>query len=123
MTSAANDCRSTRSETANPGERLVTPAVKNTALKRLFADPQFNVMDGLDVYIDDYTKADPIPPDMLARLQKIMREAEAPRVDLPHVEPTPAGAVICIPERRSAAALVGGAAPVDVRGTAARLLG
>jgi hypothetical protein len=43
----------------------VDPAVKNAALKKLFADPQFNVMDGLDTYIDDYGKPDPIPMSML----------------------------------------------------------
>jgi hypothetical protein len=42
--------------------------LKRAALKRLLRDPSFNVMDGLDVYIDDYTKADPIPPDMLSEL-------------------------------------------------------
>ena len=31
-------------------------------MKKLFADPHYNVMDGLDVYIDDYSKPDPIPP-------------------------------------------------------------
>lgn len=46
----------------------VAPDVKNAALKKLFADPHFNVMDGLDVYIDDYNKADPLPPEMLRRL-------------------------------------------------------
>lgn len=48
----------------------VDEALKRQALKKLFADPRFNVMDGLDVYIDDYTKSDPIPPDILARLMK-----------------------------------------------------
>ena len=42
-----------------------TPAVKNAALKKLFTDPHFNVMDGLDTYIDDYGKPDPIPASML----------------------------------------------------------
>jgi hypothetical protein len=42
--------------------------VKNAAVKRLFADPHFNVMDGLDTYIDDYSKPDPIPPAMLRQL-------------------------------------------------------
>ncbi|MBC5765433.1 DUF3306 domain-containing protein [Ramlibacter albus] len=42
--------------------------VRNTALKKLFADPRFNVQDGLDVYIDDYSKPDPIPPAMLRQL-------------------------------------------------------
>lgn len=46
----------------------VTPEVKHTALKTLFADPHFNVMDGLDVYIDDYGKPDPLPPSMLRQL-------------------------------------------------------
>ena len=46
----------------------VTPEVKNAALKKLFADPQFNVMDGLDTYIDDYGKPDPIPASMLRQM-------------------------------------------------------
>jgi hypothetical protein len=46
----------------------VAPEVKNAALKKLFADPHFNVMDGLDTYIDDYGKPDPIPPDMLRKM-------------------------------------------------------
>ena len=32
----------------------VDEAVKRAALKKLLRDPRFNVMDGLDVYIDDY---------------------------------------------------------------------
>ncbi|WP_427915532.1 DUF3306 domain-containing protein [Ramlibacter sp. MMS24-I3-19] len=48
--------------------RDVTSEVKNAAMKKLFADPHFNVMDGLDTYIDDYTKADPIPESMLRQL-------------------------------------------------------
>ena len=46
----------------------VAPEVKNAAFKKLFADPHFNVMDGLDTYIDDYGKPDPIPPEMLRQL-------------------------------------------------------
>lgn len=46
----------------------VSPDVKNAAVKKLFSDPHFNVMDGLDTYIDDYTKADPIPESMLRQL-------------------------------------------------------
>jgi hypothetical protein len=42
--------------------------VKNAAMKKLFSDPHFNVMDGLDTYIDDYGKPDPIPPEMLRQL-------------------------------------------------------
>jgi hypothetical protein len=46
----------------------VDPAIKNAALKKLFADPHFNVMDGLDVYIDDYGKPSPIPAATLRQL-------------------------------------------------------
>jgi hypothetical protein len=46
----------------------VPPQLKNAALKKLFSDPHFNVMDGLDIYIDDYTKEDPIPEAMLRSL-------------------------------------------------------
>lgn len=46
----------------------VEEGLRRQALKKLFGDPHFNTMDGLDVYIDDYTKADPIPPDILKRL-------------------------------------------------------
>ena len=46
----------------------VAPEVKNAAMKKLFSDPHFNVMDRLDTYIDDYGKPDPIPPEMLRKL-------------------------------------------------------
>jgi hypothetical protein len=48
--------------------RDVDPAVKNAALKKLFADPHFNVMDGLDTYIDDYGQPDPLPASMLRKM-------------------------------------------------------
>jgi hypothetical protein len=52
--------------------RFVAPGVgsdvRNTALKKLWADPNFNVMDGLDIYIDDYGKPDPLPASMLRKL-------------------------------------------------------
>jgi Protein of unknown function (DUF3306) len=46
----------------------VPEALRRAAVKKLFADPHFNIMDGLDTYIGDYSKSDPIPPEMLARL-------------------------------------------------------
>lgn len=46
----------------------VDPTVQQAALKKMFTDPHFNVMDGLDIYIDDYSKPDPLPPGMLARM-------------------------------------------------------
>jgi hypothetical protein len=46
----------------------VDGSVRNAALKKLFSDPHFNVMDGLDTYIDDYSIPDPLPPGMLRRM-------------------------------------------------------
>ena len=49
--------------------RTVDPNVRNAALRKLFAgDPHFNVMDGLDVYIDDYSVGEPIPKSMLRQM-------------------------------------------------------
>jgi hypothetical protein len=57
-------------------------ASRNAAMKKLFNDPHFNVMDGLDIYIDDYTKEDPIPLAMLRDLAQskmlgLFKEEEA----------------------------------------------
>ena len=48
--------------------RAVAPEVRNAAMKKLFTDPHFNVMDGLDIYIDDYTQPDPLPAAMLKEM-------------------------------------------------------
>ncbi|GAB3401013.1 DUF3306 domain-containing protein [Massilia agilis] len=46
----------------------VDKTVQRLAMKKLFSDPHFSIMDGLDVYIDDYTKSAPVSPGMLASL-------------------------------------------------------
>jgi Protein of unknown function (DUF3306) len=48
----------------------VDESVRRAALKKLFTDPHFNVMDGLDTYIDDYSKTEPIPAAMMAGLRQ-----------------------------------------------------
>lgn len=48
--------------------RGVDENVRRSAMKKLFTDPHFNIMDGLDTYIDDYNTFEPIPPEMLAML-------------------------------------------------------
>ena len=57
---------------ASDYSRFVAPGVErgvsNAAMKKLFSDPHFNVMDGLDIYIGDYSQPDPIPPDMLRKM-------------------------------------------------------
>lgn len=61
--------------------RDVDDDVKRAAMKKLFSDPHFNQMDGLDVYIDDYSQPDPIPLAMLrqmtqARMLGLFRDDE-----------------------------------------------
>jgi hypothetical protein len=57
-------------------------------MRKLFADPRYNVMDGMDVYIDDYSKPDPIPPAMLRKMAsagvlKLFEEEERDEADNP----------------------------------------
>src|SRR5262249_48088579 len=59
----------------------VDPGLKREALKALLGDPRFNVMDGLDVYIDDYSKPDPMPVEWLEKLNQMKRLGE-------YLEPT-----------------------------------
>lgn len=77
----------------------VPPDVKNAALKKLFADPHFNVMDGLDTYIDDYGKPDPLPASWARQLASAQflglfeekKEEENPPRD--HADAGPSAAV------------------------------
>ncbi len=79
----------------------VDPGVRNAAMKKLFSDPYYNVMDGLDIYIDDYGKPDPIPQSMLRGLAQSRllglfdeRDDETPKdkpEDQPAIETARAG--------------------------------
>jgi len=74
--------------------------LRRSALRKLFSDPHFNVMDGLDIYIDDYSKTEPIPAAMLASLKQAQRifewaaeteeAAELRRANVPTLHPAPA---------------------------------
>ena len=48
--------------------RGVPADVRNAAVKKLFTDPHYNVMDGLDIYIDDYSQPSPLSPAEMARM-------------------------------------------------------
>jgi len=48
----------------------VEPGTRAQALKTLFGDPALYPMDGLDVYIDDYSKPDPLPEGWLEKLNQ-----------------------------------------------------
>ena len=45
-------------------QQPVADELRHAALKKLFADPHFNKMDMLDVYVDDYTQFEPLPAAM-----------------------------------------------------------
>jgi hypothetical protein len=48
--------------------RGVDADVRRLAMKKLFADPHFNLIDGLDIYMGDYNLPSPVSPAMLASL-------------------------------------------------------
>jgi hypothetical protein len=54
----------------------VDPQTQRRAIKVLFQDPRYNVMDGLDVYIDDYSKPDPLPEGWLEKMTQMARLGE-----------------------------------------------
>ena len=57
----------------------VDEGVRRAALRKLFSDPRFNIMDGLDIYIEDYSKEDPIPAGLLAQLEHVRSTLLGPR--------------------------------------------
>lgn len=65
----------------------VEESLKRAALKKLFHSEHFNRMDGLDVYIDDYNTFEPIPDEMLRRMEQArgllfpQEEEQPPAVD------------------------------------------
>jgi Protein of unknown function (DUF3306) len=86
--------------------RDVDAPVRNAALKKLFTDPHFNVMDGLDTYIDDYGIPDPLPEGMLRQMAQaeflgLFRDEDKAKEDAqaaaalqagPESDPTPTSA-------------------------------
>ncbi len=93
--------------------------LRRAALKKLFSDPHFNIMDGLDTYIDDYSQPNPLPAAMLAGLRqaqnilawaKETKEETAARFAEPAVEnsvSSPPDQVV-LPEGETAAPLAVG---------------
>lgn len=52
--------------------------LKRRALKTLFQDPRFNVMDGLDTYIGDYSQPDPLPDGWLEKMGQMAHLGDRP---------------------------------------------
>lgn len=92
----------------------VTPEVKNAALKKLFTDPHFNVMDGLDIYIDDYGQPDPLPAGMLRKMvqsQALRLFADEERAPARPAEALSTEAAAALPAAAAEAAPLNPAAP------------
>lgn len=72
----------------------VDKSVQRLALKKLFADPHFNVLDRLDMYMDDYNIPSPVSAEMLAQLDHarsaLRRFVEEPAAALAADGSTPA---------------------------------
>ena len=83
----------------------VEEGLKRQALRTLFRDPRFNVMDGLDVYIDDYSKPDPLPEGWLEQLNQYASLSPRPEPD-PESQPGAEAATLpdanAVPERELA---------------------
>lgn len=47
----------------------VDAETRQAALKRLFMTDHYRTMDMLDVYVDDYSKPEPLPAEMLDKLE------------------------------------------------------
>lgn len=89
--------------------RDVDPSVKNSAMKKLFTDPHYNVMDGLDIYISDYNTPDPLPKSMLrqlvqARMLGLLDDElpEQPAAEAPVHAPPPVVAEVEVEVERAA---------------------
>jgi hypothetical protein len=48
----------------------VPAGLRNQAVKKLFADPRYSLIDQMDIYIADYTQPDPIPMEMLRMMHQ-----------------------------------------------------
>jgi hypothetical protein len=85
----------------------VPELMRRTALKKLFQDPRYNVVDMFEAYWEDYTKGEGIPTELLEKLDQARRhvfggrqeEAPAPQAgedaaraaDEPAAESAPPG--------------------------------
>ncbi|WP_223464178.1 DUF3306 domain-containing protein [Massilia soli] len=89
--------------------RGVDTSVRRGALKKLFADPHFNIGDGLDLYMGDYNKPDPIPAAMMSALrhtQSFFAQAypdkkEGDAADAPALEAGDTGAPVTLARQQA----------------------
>ena len=63
----------------------VDPAVQHAAMKKLFSDPHFNIMDRLDIYIDDYSKFTPLSQEDIGKMTLSKQLLSRPDLELPKI--------------------------------------
>ena len=66
----------------------VSRELKNKAFKALFSRPEFNVMDGLDIYIDDYNKFTPLSQEDIAKMTFSKQLLSRPDLETPKISDT-----------------------------------
>lgn len=69
----------------------VSTELKNKAFKALFSRPEFNVMDGLDIYIDDYSKFTPLTQEDIGKMTLSKQLLSRPDLELPKTGDIEAG--------------------------------
>jgi Protein of unknown function (DUF3306) len=93
----------------------VDPGTRQEALRTLFADASLYPVDGLDVYMDDYSLPDPLPEGWLGKLEQFTR-LHAPRA--PEPGSGVAAAAAADPETSGEVAAPGAQAPREGTGEA-----
>lgn len=69
----------------------VSTELKNKAFKALFSRPEFNVMDGLDIYIDDYNKFTPLTQEDIGKMTLSKQLLSRPDLEVPKIGDIEAG--------------------------------
>jgi hypothetical protein len=96
-------------------QATVDEDTRRSALKKLFGDPHFNQMDGLDVYVDDYTQFEPMPAAMrltLNHAREFLLDSERLALGLGPTHGPPLTPPDAAPQAATPAA-PGSAAPAD----------
>lgn len=103
--------------------------LRNQAMKKLFTDPHYNIMDRLDTYIDDYSVHTPLPLEVIRQMniaktlglfddEETTDNADAVKAAVPVVVPQAEASVVQGPATPDAVVSIAeGGSEHQVRGT------
>ena len=94
----------------------VSDALRRRALRKLFALPQFGVLDGLNDYDEDYTKFEPLGEMLTYHKRRLLEQEREARGDAGDRPPGEAGPVARAESDAPAAAAGGSGAPAEADG-------